>query len=524
MLLGRGWISLLVPCASFCLAAAACSAARGTSGHAGPSVDSGLVREAAPAPTGTSAESGPPADENGDDDAGDSSDASDAAPPPPPFDAAAGLTPAVTCSDVLSDVYVTPPNLPPMTMAARGDVVRCAMDRVVPVSEMTSDFAGESITAVTPTTPTTLYRIAYRTYRDDGVPGVSTARVYLPKLPRSLPLPVVAIAHPTEGLAPGCTPSEVTTSLEDEALPWAALGFAVIASDYAGLGNGGVQGYLGNHDQAHSMLDSARALRTLLPAGVLDDRVLLVGYSQGGGAVLASQGLERSYGAGGKIAGVVVFAAEWVSRLDSLQLVHTLASPDSLTISMGVSVPVVTAMRDYAFGYNVLGPDASTATFPASNASGIANALMTLCQVPFGGYIQGVAVHVGDIFDDGFRASLLACIQPDAGEPDASCSGIGQQFYDWVTADMVAPDPNGAPVLYVQGLSDTIMPPSQEGACNIDLLQDAGVPVQVCTDPAASHTDVVARNVPFAIQWANAKLYGGAAPTCSSAGMPACQP
>jgi pimeloyl-ACP methyl ester carboxylesterase len=284
-----------------------------------------------------------------------------------------------------------------------------------------------------------------------------------------------------------------------------------------------VQGYLGNHDQAHSMLDSARALRALLPAGILDERVLLVGYSQGGGAVLASQGLERSYGSGGKIDAVVVFAAEWVSRIDSLQLVHTLESPDSLTISTGITVPVVTAMRDYAFGYNVLGPDASMATFSSGNASGIASALMSLCQVPFGGYIQGVAVHVGDIFDDGYRSSLLACIHPDAGG-DASCSGTGQRFYDWLTSDLVAPDPSGAPVLYVQGLSDTIMPPSQEGACNIGVLQDAGVPVQLCTDQAASHTDVVARNVPFAISWANAKLYGGSTPTCSSMGMPACQP
>lgn len=479
-----------------------------------------MVAEAAPAPTGTAFEAGPPSYENGDDGGGDA----EADAMPPAFDAAAGLTPAVPCADALNDVYVTPPNLPPMTMGARGDVVRCAMDRVVPVSEMTSDFAAKSVTGLVPTTPTTLYRIAYRTYREDGVPGVSTARVYLPHLPRSLPLPVVAVAHPTEGLAASCTPSEVSTSLEDEALPWAALGFAVIASDYAGLGNGGVQGYLGNHDQAHSMLDSARALRALLPEGILDDRVLLVGYSQGGGAVLASQGLARSYGSGGKIAAVVVFAAEWVSRLDSLQLVHTLESPDSLTISTGITVPVVTAMRDYAFAYNVLGPDASTATFQASTAPGIANALMSLCQVPFGGYIQGVAPHVGDIFDDGFRTSLLTCIQPDAGDGDAGCSGVGQQYYQWLTADMVPPDPNGAPVLYVQGLSDTIMPPAQEGACNIGLLQDAGVTLQVCTDPAASHTDVVARNVPFAIGWANAKLYGGAAPTCSSSGMPACQP
>jgi hypothetical protein len=68
------------------------------------------------------------------------------------------------------------------------------------------------------------------------------------------------------------------------------------------------------------------------------------------------------------------------------------------------------------------------------------------------------------------------------------------------------------------------MPPAQEAACNIGQLTDAGVSVQVCTDQAASHTDVVARNVPFALQWSESVLYGGTRPACSAAGMPACQP
>jgi hypothetical protein len=168
----------------------------------------------------------------------------------------------------------------------------------------------------------------------------------------------------------------------------------------------------------------------------------------------------------------------------------------------------------------VLGAASAAVTFPAGEQSGMAGALTSLCQVPFGGYIQGVATHVGDIFDDGFRTSLLACIEGAS----TGCSGLGQQFYQWMKADLVSPDPAGAPVLYVQGLSDTIMPPAQEGACNVGLLEDAGVPVQVCTDPPAQHTDVTARNAALALAWGEAKLYGGKVPPCSPAGMPACQP
>jgi hypothetical protein len=89
---------------------------------------------------------------------------------------------------------------------------------------------------------------------------------------------------------------------------------------------------------------------------------------------------------------------------------------------------------------------------------------------------------------------------------------------------VVPPDPAGAPVLYVQGLADTIMPPAQEAACNVAGLTAAGVAVQVCTDSPADHTDVVARNVATGLAWSEAMLSGATPSACSSNGMPACQP
>ncbi|HEY2517634.1 MAG TPA: hypothetical protein VGI39_42485, partial [Polyangiaceae bacterium] len=151
--------------------------------------------------------------------------------------------------------------------------------------------------------------------------------------------------------------------------------------------------------------------------------------------------------------------------------------------------------------------------------SGMQGAITTLCQTPFGGYVQGVAVHVGDIFDDTFRTSLLAC---DSGAP--GCDGLAGQFYAWAQADLVAPDPAGAPVLYVQGLNDSIMPPAQEAACNIAALTKAGVDVQVCVDGPAEHTTVVPRNAATALAWSEARLAGTAPPACASSGMPACSP
>src|SRR5438105_3942472 len=85
--------------------------------------------------------------------------------------------------------------------------------------------------------------------------------------PGALPLPVIVGAHPTVGMGDSCAPSRDPAQLRDVALPWAASGYAVIAPDYAGFGNEGVEGYLNNRDQAHALLDGARALRKLLVAG-----------------------------------------------------------------------------------------------------------------------------------------------------------------------------------------------------------------------------------------------------------------
>jgi hypothetical protein len=79
-------------------------------------------------------------------------------------------------------------------------------------------------------------------------------------------------------------------------------------------------------------------------------------------------------------------------------------------------------------------------------------------------------------------------------------------------------------VLYVLGLADVIMPPQTEGACNIGSLESAGVQTQVCVDPPALHTNVTARDVGFAEGWSEAKLDGNPLPSCSSTGLPACQP
>jgi hypothetical protein len=111
-----------------------------------------------------------------------------------------------------------------------------------------------------------------------------------------------------------------------------------------------------------------------------------------------------TYGAGGNVVAGVVFSAEYFSRINSFSYVDMLGAPTDLTIETGISMPVVAAMRDFAYGYNLLGPSSAASLFPASLQGGLTTAITTLCQTPFGGYLQGAAVHVGDLFDPTFRA------------------------------------------------------------------------------------------------------------------------
>jgi dienelactone hydrolase len=454
-----------------------------------------------------------------------------ASPDAGPLDASA---PAIACTDTLSDVYVTPSNLPPMTPGTRGDIVRCADDTTLTLAQVEMEVTAKGI--MTPmTTGVTYYRIAFRTTRGNGSAGVSTARVYLPEAPAALPLPVIVIGHPTDGLAAACTPSMDATSNEDLALPWAGLGYAVIVPDYAGLGNEGVQGYLDNHDQAYSVLDGARALRKMLATGVFSQQVLAVGWSQGGGAVLSAQALAGSYGVDGTLAGVIAFAPEWPTRMNSFDYVHLLENPTALTelSATNVSTPdevltasgnlVVASMRSYAYFYNDVGPTAVGDPFTAANSSTVETDITTQCEVVLGGLLQAISPFtVEAVLDPTFSATLLTCIN-SSGQA-AGCTDPAKSYYTFLQSNFVTSDPAGAPVLLVQGLADYIMPAASEAACDIAKMEGDGLTPQVCTDAAALHTNVVGRNMDFAIPWAMAVLAGQTPPACSSAGMPACAP
>ncbi|GGZ35339.1 alpha/beta hydrolase [Asticcacaulis endophyticus] len=142
------------------------------------------------------------------------------------------------------------------------------------------------------------YRILYTS--KDGVDGEDivavSGAVFLPK--GKAPdggWPVIAWAHGTVGMADVCAPSLAGRSARDSAYlnAWLKEGYAIVATDYQGLGTPGPHPYVNARPQAYSVLDSIRAAQRGFP--VLSPKTVIVGQSQGGQAAVAAAAYAPTY-------------------------------------------------------------------------------------------------------------------------------------------------------------------------------------------------------------------------------------
>ncbi|GAA4483394.1 alpha/beta fold hydrolase [Gluconacetobacter asukensis] len=134
----------------------------------------------------------------------------------------------------------------------------------------------------------------------DGVTGtglvpVTGEVIYPAGTPPAGGWPIVAWAHGTVGIANACAPSRNPHSVRDQDYlgAWLRRGFAIVATDYQGLGSAGTHPYLNARAEAYSVLDGVRAALSGLPD--LRDTVMIVGQSQGGGAAFAAAAYAPSY-------------------------------------------------------------------------------------------------------------------------------------------------------------------------------------------------------------------------------------
>lgn len=119
--------------------------------------------------------------------------------------------------------------------------------------------------------------------------------------------PLLAWAHGTLGIADVCAPSWTGFRPRDASYinRWLQAGFAVVVTDYQGLGGPGPHPYLTWQAEGRSVLDAARAAIAARPRQIAN-RVLIAGQSQGSGAALGAARLARDYAPELSIIGAVM--------------------------------------------------------------------------------------------------------------------------------------------------------------------------------------------------------------------------
>jgi pimeloyl-ACP methyl ester carboxylesterase len=141
---------------------------------------------------------------------------------------------------------------------------------------------------------------------DGKTPITVSGAVYLPKgqVP-SGGWPVVAWAHGTTGIADVCAPSWAPRSQRDTDYlnAWLAQGYAIVATDYQGLGTPGGHPWMTAKPEAYSVLDSIRS--ALGAFRELSNSVVIVGQSQGAHAALSASLLANRYARGLNLRGTV---------------------------------------------------------------------------------------------------------------------------------------------------------------------------------------------------------------------------
>jgi pimeloyl-ACP methyl ester carboxylesterase len=200
-------------------------------------------------------------------------------------------------------------------------------------------------------------------YRSRGVRGKTVAvsgDVAIPKgkAPKH-GWPVITWAHGTTGIADACAPTRLKTTLSGIAdlTHWLKAGYAIVRTDYQGLGTPGVHPDLNGDAEGRSVLDIVRAARKLDRR--IGKRIVIAGHSQGGHAALWAADLAPKYTPELKVRGTVAFAP--ASHIgEQFALARSINTPGGGTTGLGSLIIRGADVADPALGIaGLLSPQAS---------------------------------------------------------------------------------------------------------------------------------------------------------------------
>jgi alpha-beta hydrolase superfamily lysophospholipase len=140
------------------------------------------------------------------------------------------------------------------------------------------------------------HRVHYLSTGPFGLPVIVSGVVFIPQGPTPAGgWPIVSWAHGTVGVADVCAPSTAGRSARDIAYltAWLKAGYAIVATDYRGLGTLGRHPYLDGAAAAPDVIDMVRAARRV--DHTLSRTWFAVGQSQGAHAALFASAIATKY-------------------------------------------------------------------------------------------------------------------------------------------------------------------------------------------------------------------------------------
>lgn len=276
--------------------------------------------------------------------------------------------------------------------------------------------------------------------------------------------PVITYGHGTTGIADKCAPSRNTANgpatsyisyTDAEQNAWLKAGYAVLRSDYQGLGTPGVHPFLIGKASGRSMLDIVRAARDLDPK--ISKKFLIAGHSQGGHAALFAAGEAAKWVPDLKLRGTVAYAPASQLRTQA-SLLPNLTAPSSLTALASLIVKGASAV-DPSIDAAQLLSDPVLAFYPQTETE-------CLSELAKPENLGGIAPS--ELIRDGANTEPLFAL-------------LDEQNPDQKTA---------APILLAQGDADVTTFPQLTKILNTQLVA-AGDTVDYITYPGVDHGEVL---------------------------------
>lgn len=191
------------------------------------------------------------------------------------------------------DDFYTPPS--PLPAGAPGDIIRARPAKAGPPKARALASA---------------WQVMYLSTNANGQPTAVTGMVLVPKKGEPAKAPIVGFAPGTEGPAFRCAPSKMIDSgvfYEQAGInEMLTRGYALAVPDYEGYHQQPTTSYVVGKAMGPALLDAVRAAQRLPEAGLSKaSKVLVHGYSQGGGAAMWAGELKPSYAPELNLIGVV---------------------------------------------------------------------------------------------------------------------------------------------------------------------------------------------------------------------------